>query len=372
MAKRVLIYSTAYLPLIGGAELAVKELTDRLPDYEFDLVTAKIKSGLPSKEQVGRVTVYRLGLGWGLDKVWLALVGGRFGCRLHRGNKYDLVWSIMASYSGLAALNFKNRHSKVPLLLTLQEGDDLKTVERKMKLAGHRFSQLFAKANYIQTISHYLARWAEKLGAKARVEVVPNGVDLKTFGCQQEKLNRPVEPVVFTASRLVYKNGLDDLIKSLKFLPEDVNLRIAGAGPEETRLKNLVQELALDARVNFLGSLSAKQVAEELSRASVFARPSRSEGLGNSFLEAMAAGVPVVGTLVGGIPDFLAPGESGFAAEPDNPESIAGQIKFILDPANQEKVWQVVNKARALVKQQYDWDKIAQQMAAIFNQLIIK
>ncbi|OHA57241.1 MAG: hypothetical protein A2114_02655 [Candidatus Vogelbacteria bacterium GWA1_51_14] len=372
MRKRVLIYSTAYLPLIGGAELAVKELTERLGDYDFDLVTAKIKSGLPSKEQIGRVTVYRLGLGWGIDKLWLAMAGGRFGCRLHRHNNYHLIWSIMASYGGLAALQLKKSLPKVPLLLTLQEGDDLKTVERKMKLAGRRFRQLFAKADYVQTISHYLAQWAKRMGATAKIEVVPNGVDLKTFGCQQEKLNLPVEPAIFTASRLVYKNGLDDLIKSLKWLPESVNLRIAGTGPEEFKLKNLAGELALDARVKFLGDLSPKQVAEELSRASVFARPSRSEGLGNSFLEAMVAGVPVVATLVGGIPDFLSPGESGFAAEPDNPESIAGQIKFILDPANQEKVWQVVNHARELVKQQYDWDKIAQQMATIFNQLIIK
>ncbi|PIR45657.1 MAG: hypothetical protein COV09_00235 [Candidatus Vogelbacteria bacterium CG10_big_fil_rev_8_21_14_0_10_50_13] len=377
MAKRVLIYSPAYLPLVGGAELAVKELTDRLPDYNFDLVTAKIKPGLPKEEQIGRVMVYRLGLGWNLDKVWLALTGGRFGCQLHRHNNYHLVWSIMASYSGLAALNFKNRHNEVPLFLTLQEGDDLVVVERKMKLAGRRFRQLFAKADYVQTISHYLAQWARRMGAIAKIEVVPNGVDLRTFDCQQQKLGHPVskwtpgvQVDIFTASRLVYKNGLDDLIKSLKFLPEDVNLRIAGAGPEETRLKDLVKELALDTRVNFLGSLSSKQVAEELARASVFARPSRSEGLGNSFLEAMAAGVPVVGTLVGGIPDFLAPGESGFAAEPDNPESIADQIKFILDPANQEKVWQVVNHARALVKQQYDWDKIALQIKEIFASLI--
>lgn len=370
MKKRVLIYSTAYLPLVGGAELAVKELTDRLGDYEFDLITAKIRPGLPSVEQVDRVTVYRLGLGWGLDKVWLALLGGRFGQKLCQQNKYDLVWLIMASYGGLAALQLKKRLPQIPLLLTLQEGDDLVAVERKMKLAGGRFSQLFAKADYIQAISHYLARWAKQMGATVKIEVVPNGVDLITFACQQEKLNLPVEPVIFTASRLVYKNGLDDLIKSLKFLPENINLRIAGTGPEELKLKNLVKELAIDARVNFLGNLSSKQVAEELARASVFARPSRSEGLGNSFLEAMAAGVPVVGTLVGGIPDFLSPGESGFAAEPDNPESIAVQIKFILDPANREKVWQVVNNARALVKQQYDWDKIALQIKEIFAFLI--
>lgn len=370
MSKRVLIYSTAYLPLIGGAELAVKELTDRLADYEFDLITAKIRPGLPAKEQIGRVTVYRLGLGWGLDKVWLALAGGKFGAKLHNQTKYDLVWSIMASYSGLAALNFKNNHNQTPLLLTLQEGDDLKGVERKMKLVGGKFAQLFAKADYVQAISNYLATWGREMGVKAPIKVVPNGVDLDIFSCDQSRLEPSGTPVIFTASRLVYKNGIDDLIKSLQFLPDNVILRVAGEGPEEANLKNLVGELSLGARVSFLGSLPPEQVAQELARAGVFARPSRSEGLGNSFLEAMAAGVPVVGTMVGGIPDFLTPGETGFACEVNNPASIAEQIKFILDPVNKEKVWQVTNNARELVKQNYSWDQIALQIKEIFAFLI--
>ncbi len=370
MAKRVLIFSTAYLPLVGGAELAAKELTDRLSDYEFDLITAKIKPELKSEEQVGRIRVYRLGLGSRLDKVWLALTGGRLAAKLHRRQKYDLVWSVMASYSGLAALSFKNKYNEIPLLLTLQEGDDLKRVERKMKLAGNRFRQLFAVANYVQAISRYLADWARSMGATGKIKVVPNGVDLQVFGCCQEKFAGKTEPIIFTASRLVAKNGVDDLIKALQFLPESVSLRIAGVGSEEGNLKNLVRELALDTRVKFLGDLSPAEVAQELSQASVFARPSRSEGLGNAFLEAFAAGVPVVGTLVGGIPDFLKLGETGWAAEVNNPASVAEQIKFILNPANQETVWRVINEARELVRQNYDWNKIALQIKEIFAFLI--
>lgn len=370
MAKRVLIFSTAYLPLIGGAELAVKELTDRLGDYEFDLITAKIRPDLPKEETIGRVRVYRLGAGSRLDKIWLALTGGRLAAKLHRRQKYDLVWSIMASFSGLAALDFKKRFPNIPLLLTLQEGDDLKIVEKKMKLVGWRFRELFAQADYVQTISNYLAGWAKRMGAQAPIKVVPNGVDLRIFGCCQEKFAFKTEPIVFTASRLVSKNGVDALIKALQFLPQSVNLRIAGVGEDEAKLKNFVRELALDTRVKFLGGLSPVEVAKELSQASVFVRPSRSEGLGNSFLEAMAAGVPVVGTLVGGIPDFLKLGETGWVAEVDNPASVAEQIKFIIDPTNQETVWRVVNAARALIRDQYDWNKIALQIKEIFAFLI--
>ena len=61
--KRVVIFSTAYLPLIGGAELAVKEITDRLKDFEFDLVCARIDGNLPENERLGSVNVHRVGFG---------------------------------------------------------------------------------------------------------------------------------------------------------------------------------------------------------------------------------------------------------------------------------------------------------------------
>ena len=66
--KRILIFSTAYFPLIGGAEIAVKEITDRLPEYEFVLITAKIDPMLSSHERLGNVDYYRVGKGNPLDK----------------------------------------------------------------------------------------------------------------------------------------------------------------------------------------------------------------------------------------------------------------------------------------------------------------
>jgi glycosyltransferase involved in cell wall biosynthesis len=376
MSKRVLIFSTAYLPFIGGAELAVKEITDRLPDYDFDLITARIKSSLPKNEVVGRVNVYRLG--WGvpiLDKLYLAFRGGAFGQKLGRQKKYDLVWGIMASFGGLAAAKFKQQ-TGVPFILTLQEGDNLAEVESKMAPLWWQFKNIFSSADWVQTISTYLADWAIKMGAdKNKITVVPNGVDLKTFfcdqfSCDQEKINTTDQKVIFTSSRLVKKNAVEVIIKALTKVPSNFILKIAGTGPEEENLKLLVKELNLTREVEFLGNLSHQEIAQELKQADIFARPSRSEGLGNSFLEAMAAGVPVVATTVGGITDFLKHQETGFVCEVDNPESLAEQIKFIVDPQNKEKVWIVTNNARNIVKEKYHWEKISLQIGEIFASLI--
>jgi hypothetical protein len=120
MKPRILIFSTAYYPLVGGAEVAVKEITDRLADqYDFDLVTARINRNFPKTEVVGNIRVFRLGLGTNFDKIWLALWGGFFGRKLHKNSKYSMVWAIMASFGGFAAASFKKNNPKIPYVLTL-------------------------------------------------------------------------------------------------------------------------------------------------------------------------------------------------------------------------------------------------------------
>lgn len=225
------------------------------------------------------------------------------------------------------------------------------------------------------------------MGAKCPITVVPNGVDLNSFqpasSSQNPRsdlgiflrsdLNKNGEnnSVIITTSRLVKKNGIDILIESLRFLPGNFHLQILGTGPEEKSLKQFMSRFDLDSRVQFLGHVPPDQVAGYLSKADVFARPSRSEGLGNSFLEAMAAGVPVVGTPVGGIPDFLKNGETGWFCEVDNPKDLADKIQYILDPNNRSHVEQVIINAKKLVAEKYNWQIISQQMAQIIANLAV-
>ena len=231
-----------------------------------------------------------------------------------------------------------------------------------------RLLRIFQQATYIQAISHYLAAWAKQMGATCPIAVLPNGVNLANFA-RVETAWQPEKKVLITTSRLVAKNGVDDLIKSLNFLPAVVTLKILGSGPEEAMLKQLVAERGLASRVSFLGQVPQERLPEHLAAASIFIRPSRSEGLGNSFLEAMAAGVPVIGTPVGGIPDFLFEGETGWLCKVHNPQSIAEKVEYILQTKNRPEVERVIAQARHLVEEKYDWDKITAQFADILRQL---
>lgn len=385
MKKRILIFSTAYLPLVGGAEVAVKEITDRLFDFEFVMVTARLDPQLPVVEKVGNIEVHRMGKGNHWDKYRLAILGPKFALNL---GHFDAIWGIMASYAGFAALGLKKRLMKTPFLLTLQEGDSRWDIYKHVWWCWSWFKQIFKKADKIQAISNYLAQWAKNLGAQCEIEVVPNGVDVDKFKNQKSKFKIKEEitnkldlangaKLVVTVSRLVKKNGIGDLIKAMKFLEDDVHLLVIGTGQLESKLKELTKKLFLTQRAHFLGNINHQDLPQYLQGSDVFCRPSLSEGLGNVFLEAMIAGIPIVGTDVGGIHDFLKDkatrlyfledNQTGLPCKVNDSEDIAKQIKRILDdPALAEKLR--VN-GRKLVEEKYSWNLVAQKMNNIFNLL---
>ncbi|MFA5318143.1 MAG: glycosyltransferase family 4 protein [Patescibacteria group bacterium] len=388
---KILIFSTAYFPHVGGAEVAVKEITNRISGVDFDMVTVRLGKKDAEQEKVGNINVYRIGFGLGrIDKLLFPFRAARLADKLHQKEKYNIVWSIMASFSGFAALFFKKKHPDVKFLLTLQEGDDLAQIEKKVWFVKSWFKQIFIKADYIQCISSYLAEWAKKMsaqgrsalggGAKCDIEVVPNGVNqiadlrFRISDLRKELSIKEDEKVIVTTSRLVKKNGVEDLIKAfsilnIKYSIFNIKLVICGDGEERDKLEKIVKDLKIEDKVEFKGFIKPAELPKYYAIADVFCRPSLTEGLGNSFLEAMAVGLPVIATPVGGIPDFLENGKTGWFCKVKDPESIAEKIKYVLDEKNKDEVIRVIDNAKQMVLEKYNWDKIAPQMKNIFSAL---
>jgi glycosyltransferase involved in cell wall biosynthesis len=117
----------------------------------------------------------------------------------------------------------------------------------------------------------------------------------------------------------------------------------------------------------FAGHRGHDEVPGILQSSDIFVRPSLSEGLGNSFLEAMAAGLPVIGTPVGGIPDFLTDGETGVFCKVRDPESIATTVRRIREePGLKEKL---VANGTSMVRERYGWDGIARRIGEMLSKL---
>jgi len=401
--KKILIFSLAYYPkYVGGAEVAIKEITDRIDpkEFEFHMVTLRFDSTLSRVEKIGNVLVHRIGFARPkpsmidlkkfplvLNKYLFQFTAAFKALSLHGKYRYDAIWAMMAHSCGVPAAIFKMLHPKVRYILTLQEGDPPEYIERLARPVWPLFKRAFTSADTIQCISTFLAKWAKRMGFPGEPVVIPNAVDTKHFSQEfpvaeiaalKEKLEKkPGDVFLITTSRLVHKNAVDDAIKSLTLLPENVKFLILGIGPDEEMLKNLAKSEGVEERVKFLGQISHAEMPKYLKASDIFIRASRSEGMGISFVEAFAAGVPVIATQVGGIADFLFDPErdpdkssTGRAVDPRHPEQIVRAVKLILE--RPEETREIIANAKKLAFEKYDWDTIANAMKRfIFSPLLV-
>lgn len=373
---KFLIFSLVYYPdFVGGAELAIHEITKRIvsQDRVFHMVT--LQGNQQEKvDTIHGVTLYRVGwrtnnrIFFRIQKIIFPFLAFYKAKKLMRESSYTHVWSMMANQAGFAGLFFKLSFPSVRFILSLQEGDPISSIKRKVFFVYPLFKMIFKRADVVTAISSYLKKFGESMGAQ-KVLLLPNGVDLSLFGTEIPEEQKNIlrtklhvvehQKILITTSRLVKKNGLEFVIKALTNLPHSVVFVVLGIGPLKQELQNLAHKLGVSHRLRFVGFVHYEDIPTYFSISDVFVRPSLSEGLGNSFLEAMYFGLPTVGTRVGGIPDFLKDGETGFLCDPGSVSSLVQALSQALETN------QTVLPAKNLVKIQYNWDTISDRFVDI-------
>lgn len=375
--KRVLIFSLAYYPdMVSGAEVAVREITDRIDDIEFHLVTLRFHKDRSEREKIGNVVVHRVGIGGAyLSKMLFVPLAALEGARLNRTLRFDAVWALM-TYMLMPTVLAKILGVRAPHILTLQDGDPYERVFERWFVRP--FTPIldygFKTAAKVQAISAYLAEWPRRRGYKGEVEIIYNGANALDFGdipypfdLREALHKKEGEVLLVTTSRLVHKNGLDTVIEALPLLPHHIRFIIVGSGEDEQKLKQLAEMLGVSERVTFVGNVDRTETPRYRAVSDIFVRPSRSEGMGNSLVSAFAARRPVIATKEGGIAEFLfdervdkdKPG-TGWAVRKESPEDVAEAVKDILkDP---ERVKKVTENAYRLAHEAYNWDGIARAM----------
>jgi glycosyltransferase involved in cell wall biosynthesis len=393
MARKILIFDLNYYPdHVGGAEVAVKEITDRISpeDYEFHMVCLGYDSKLPKESLEGNVHVHRIGFRRPNVKLedlykaplhynkhiylFLAPLKAYF---LHRKYKFDASWAMMAHPCGVPQAIFGILAPKVPRVLTLQEGDPPEYMEKLYRPIWPLFKRAFTKASMIQVISHFLEKWARDMGYQGDIVFIPNGASTQSAGARADELvlaglreevgKKEGEVLLISVSRLVYKNAVDDIIRALVHLPAHIKLLVVGGGEGEEQLTALAHELQVSDRIVFTGHVDRTMTALYRQISDIFIRPSRSEGFGNSFASSMVMRLPVIATQEGGIADFLFDKDrdpdktpTGFAVDKDAPEQIAKQVEYIL--AHPEEVRATAENAYQMVTTTYSWDYIGKHM----------
>ena len=380
-SKKILILSLAYYPnFTGGAEVAIKEITDRIStsDIEFHMITLLFERTESREEKIGNVFVHRVGFGGGyFSKMLYAPLAALKARSLNNELHFDAMWSMM-TYMLFPVVLMRILGVRVPHTLTLQDGDTYEEVFERWFIRP--FAPLldfgFRNAAMVQTISTYLATWPPRRGYKGQIEVIPNGSSLpsaqeyseqKLAELKQKTGKKNGELFLISVSRLVHQKGIDVVVKALPLLPPHVRFLIVGDGSDKEMLVNLARELGVTERVIFTGQVDRTMTAKYRKISDIFVLPSRSEGQGISFLSTMVSGLPIVATQEGGIADFLFDAKrnpdkptTGWAVDHDSPKQIAGAVRDIL--AHPEQVVRVTATAKALALEKYDWNLIAKNM----------
>jgi glycosyltransferase involved in cell wall biosynthesis len=164
--------------------------------------------------------------------------------------------------------------------------------------------------------------------------------------------------------RLVSQKGLDVLFRALSLLKEqagknhvDWTLTIAGEGPLKNELARASEGLRLSDRITFRGWLERGHLPAVYKNADVFVLPSRDEGMPNAMLEAMAAGLPVIGSRVAGIDEVVIDGETGLLVPPDDADALAAALRIVIE--DRDKTFALGQAARKRVEAHYSWDMAA-------------
>ncbi len=205
------------------------------------------------------------------------------------------------------------------------------------------------------------------------VQVIPNIIDLQCFHrIHHHKKFEPKQPHLIITRNLEAIYGIATAIKAVAIVKKTVpfiTLSIAGSGPQQDELQQLVQQEGLEQNVHFTGKLTPQEVATLYHHADIMINPTTVDNMPNSVLEAMASGVAVVTTDVGGIPYILENNKTALFTEVNNPQAMATQIHKLLDSP---ELHQALIKNGLQEVQQYTWTEVKELWLSLYKSVAYK
>ena len=386
---KILMLTWEYPPrIVGGIARVVHDLSHRLikDGHEVTVVTYK-EGNVPDFEDDKGVKVYRIGnyminpnnfIDW-IMQMNFNLVAKANEIIAKEGN-FDVIhahdWLV-----AYAAKTLKNSYG-TPIVATIhatEAGRNSGIHDETQRYINDTEWMLTYEASEVIVNSNYMKSELQRLFGLPfeKINVVPNGVNLNLYsGVERDyEFRRQYaadnEKIILFVGRLVYEKGIQHLIAAMPKILEkyhDSKLVIAGKGGMIDELKAQVNAMGISNKVYFTGYLNSKQVVKMYKCADVAVFPSTYEPFGIVALEGMLSGTPVVVSDVGGLNEIVQHGENGMKSYAGNPNSLADSIVSLLyDPALCMKV---AKNAKAKVRAEYNWQKIAQDTHFAYQKAI--
>lgn len=379
------VVTHTFLPNVGGIERVVYEQCKRLIQKQLELMVVTHRNYMGKNYIFDGIRVrcydsvnigFRLGIPYSIPhitslKTFLESIKSSDLIHVH-GHPY---------LSSLIAAKIAKKYGK-PLVLTQHNT----FIEYESSLWDHVEwlndcaigKQVLKEADKIVVVSNATGNYVLSLGAKPeKIRVLHNGVDTDRFrplsGVKDEMRKKlgvsKDSSIVITVRRLVYKNGIDTLIESAKIAvkknPRLVFL-VVGKGPDFEKVKEEIEQLGIQEKLRLMGFISDDILPFYYNVADFFVLPSKSgEGLPLVALEAMACGLPVIATNVGGISEVMKK-DYGKLVPPNSPDALAQAILEF----SQKELSAIKKDLRALIEQKYSWDKNVEKLVKIYEELI--
>ena len=387
---KILMLTWEYPPrIVGGIARVVHDLSKRLikDGHEVTVITYKDGENVPEYENDKGVNVYRVDnymihpnnfIDW-IMQLNFNMISKAIEI-INKEGGFDVIHAHdwLVTY---AAKSLKNAYD-IPIVATIhatEAGRNSGIHDDTQRYINDTEWLLTYEATEVIVNSNFMKNDLQRLFGLPydKINVIPNGINLTNFtGIDRDydfrrQYAMDNEKIILYVGRLVYEKGVQHLIAAMpKVLSNynDAKLIIAGRGGMIDELKAEAASLGLTDKIYFTGYLDSKKVQKMYKCADIAVFPSTYEPFGIVALEAMLAGVPTVVSEVGGLNEIVNHGVDGMKAYAGNPNSIADSITALL--YDHQLATNVAKKAKQKVKEQFNWEKIAQDTHFTYEKAI--
>lgn len=296
-----------------------------------------------------------------------------------RSFKPNLVHAFWAVPEGVWGVNLGKRFH-LPVIVSLQ-GSDIHSLPHRNRILAHMTKNVLERADRVTSVSRALRQSSRSFGMpKNEVEVIYNGCVMETFAFDPEirkhfrerlELSRDEVAIIYVGS-LIPSKGLYELLQALQLSIQKgrkIRLILVGEGREKKRLERFATSLGIMNIISFLGQVPHLGVAKWLNAADILVLPSYNEGLPNVVLEAMACGLPVIATEVGGIPEAVEDGLSGILIPPREVIALSDAVERLI--VNPELRRQMGFRGKEIVESKFLWDDTATKFNELYRSLLV-
>ncbi|NOQ15579.1 MAG: glycosyltransferase [Methyloprofundus sp.] len=255
---------------------------------------------------------------------------------------------------------------KTPVIINYRGGEASTYFQKSIKWVAPSMN----KASAIVVPSGYLQHVFTEFDFAT--QVIPNIINLERFKNTQNITVSAKAPHLIITRNLEAIYGIETAINAVAIVQRTISgikLSIAGSGPQKDELQSLVQDLGLQNNINFTGKLQPDEVAALYQDADIMLNPTTVDNMPNSVLEAMASGVAIVSTNVGGIPYIVEHNQTALLVDVNNAEQMAVSIVSLI---NDKQLYSNLINNGSVEVQQYAWSHIKMQWVNLYRALAKK